>query len=97
MTYIPFFMFDMTNVFDLSYTDAIVLTMVSAVGISIPTPGGVGSYHIFIKLALLYLYAVPEATGLAFATIAHAATLVVIIVVTPILLAVEKRLSMGRE
>jgi hypothetical protein len=97
MTYIPFFMFDMTNVFDLSYTDAIVLTMVSAVGISIPTPGGVGSYHIFIKLALLYLYAVPEATGLAFATIAHAATLVVIVTVTPVLLAVEKRLSMGRE
>lgn len=97
MTYIPFYMFDMTNVFGLTYTDAIVLTMVSAVGISIPTPGGVGSYHIFIKLALLFLYAVPEVTGLAYATIAHAATLVVVAISSPILLAVEKRLALARE
>ncbi len=97
MTYIPFYMFDMTTVFDLSYADAIVLTMVSAVGISIPTPGGVGSYHIFIKLALLYLYAVPEVTGLAYATIAHAATLVVVVITSPILLAVEKRLALSRQ
>jgi len=97
MTYIPFYMFDMTTLFGLTYTDAIVLTMVSAVGLSIPTPGGVGSYHIFIKLALLYLYAVPEVTGLAYATITHAATVFVVVVSSPILLAIEKRLSLGRE
>jgi len=97
MTYIPFFMFDMTTVFGLTYSDAIVLTMISAVGIAIPTPGGIGSYHVFIKLALFYLYAVPEATGLAFATIAHAATIVIVLISSPTLLAIEKRLSMGRE
>ncbi len=97
MTYIPFFMFDMTNVFGLTYTDAIVLTMVSAVGISIPTPGGIGSYHIFIKLALLLLYAVPEVTGLAYATIAHAATLIVVGISSPILLVIEKRLAIRRQ
>lgn len=97
MTYIPFFMFDMTTVFGLTYSDAIVLTMISAVGIAIPTPGGIGSYHVFIKLALFYLYAVPEATGLAFATIAHAATIVIVLISSPTLLAIEKRLSMGRN
>lgn len=97
MTYIPFFMFDMTTVYSLTYTDAIVLTMVSAVGISIPTPGGVGSYHIFIKLALFYLYAVPETIGLAFATIAHASTIVVVVIVSPLLLVLEKRLSLERQ
>lgn len=97
MTYLPFFMFDMTEIYNLTYTDAIVLTVVSAVGLSIPTPGGVGSYHIFIKLALLYFYAVPEITGLAYATIAHASTIVVVGISSPLLLVMEKRWALKRE
>ncbi len=90
MTYIPFWMFDMQEVFGLTYADALVLTMVSAVGIIIPTPGGVGTYHLFITKSLFLLYAVPEAIGLSYATIAHASTLLIILVVTPVLLAVDK-------
>ncbi|WP_428235515.1 lysylphosphatidylglycerol synthase transmembrane domain-containing protein [Gracilimonas sp.] len=97
MTYIGFWMFDMQNVYDLGITEAVVLTVVSAVGISIPTPGGVGTYHLFITKTLLILYAVPEATGLAYATIAHAATLVIIITSTPLMLAVDKYLLMRKE
>ncbi|MEP1152623.1 MAG: flippase-like domain-containing protein [Balneola sp.] len=90
MTYIPFWMFDMHSIYELSYADALVLTMVSAVGIIIPTPGGVGTYHLFITKSLFLLYAVPETIGLAYGTITHASTLVVIIVSTPILLAIDK-------
>lgn len=90
MIYIPFWMFDMQLTYDLSFADAVVLTMVSAVGISIPTPGGVGSYHYFITYSLFVLYAVPEATGLAFATITHAATLVLVMIISPICLAIDK-------
>lgn len=97
MTYIPFWMFDMQIQFDLSFADAVVLTMVSAVGLAIPTPGGMGSYHLFITYTLSTLYAVPEVTGLAFATIAHASTLVMYIIVSPILLAVDKYYSLKRE
>lgn len=97
MTYIPFWMFDMHLHYDLSYADAVVLTMVSAVGIAIPTPGGVGSYHYFVMYSLFILYAVPEVTGLAFATIAHAATLAIVIITAPLLLALEKYLSLKRE
>lgn len=90
MTYIPFWMFDMHVVYGLSYADALVLTMVSAVGIIIPTPGGVGTYHLFITQSLFLLYAVPETIGLAYGTITHASTLAVIIISTPILLAIDK-------
>jgi hypothetical protein len=97
MMYIPFWMFDLQVTFDLSIADAIVLTMVSAVGISIPTPGGVGSYHLFITYALFVLYAIPEATGLAFATITHAATLALVILIAPVCLAVDKFVVLKRE
>lgn len=97
MTYIGFWMFDMQSVYDLGITEAVVLTVVSAVGISIPTPGGVGTYHLFITKTLFIFYAVPEATGLAYATIAHAATLAIIIISSPIMLAVDKYLLMKKE
>ena len=74
----------------LTYADALVLTMVSAVGIIIPTPGGLGTYHLFITKSLFLLYAVPETIGLAYGTITHASTLAVIIISAPILLAIDK-------
>ena len=94
MTYIPFWMFDLHIIYELSYADALVLTMVSAVGIIIPTPGGVGTYHLFITQSLFLLYAVPETIGLAYGTITHASTLVVIIISTPILLAIDKYVAL---
>lgn len=97
MTYIGFFMFDMQGEFGLGFTEATVLTVVSAVGIAIPTPGGIGTYHLFITKALFIFYAVPEATGLAYATIAHAATLLIILISSPTLLALDKYLGMKRE
>lgn len=97
MIFIPFWMFDLQQTFGLTFADAVVLTMVSAVGISIPTPGGVGSYHYFITYSLFVLYAVPEVTGLAFATITHAATLLLVIIIAPTCLAIDKYLVLKRQ
>ncbi len=97
MTYVGFWMFDMQTTYDLGFTEAVVLTVVSAVGLSIPTPGGIGSYHLFITKSLFIFYGVPEATGLAYATISHAATLVIIFLTSPSLLALDKFLGMKRE
>lgn len=101
MTYIPFHMFDMQEVYNLTFTDAIILTVVSAVGISIPTPGGIGTYHLFITQSLLILFAVPEVVGLSYATITHAGTIIVVLVSSPLLLVIDKwatlKASSGQE
>lgn len=97
MVFIPFWMFDLHIIYELSFADAVILTMVSAVGISIPTPGGVGSYHLLITYSLFVLFAVPEVRGLAFATITHAATLVLVIIIAPTCLAIDKYLALKRE
>lgn len=97
MTYAGFWMFDMQTEFDLGITEAVVLTVVSAVGITIPTPGGIGSYHLLITKALFVFYGVPEATGLAYATISHAVTLIIVFISSPTLLAIDKFLGMKQE
>jgi uncharacterized membrane protein YbhN (UPF0104 family) len=90
MTYIPFWMFDMQTTFNLSFLDALVITVISAIGIAIPSPGGVGTYHYFVKQSLLILFAVPAVTGIAYATITHAAMVLMVATVTPVLLAIDK-------
>lgn len=90
MSYIPFWMFDMQAEFNLSFLDALVVTVISAIGIAIPSPGGVGTYHYFVKQSLLILFAVPAVTGIAYATITHAAMVITVLTITPILLAIDK-------
>ncbi len=97
MMYIPLWMFDLTLRFDLGWADATILTVASAVALSIPSPGGIGSYHYFISYSLGILYTVPEPTGLAFATITHAITMAMVILIAPAALAMDKFLLLQRE
>lgn len=90
MTYIPFWMFDMQQVYHLDMLDALVITVISAIGIAIPSPGGLGTYHYFVKQSLLVLYGVPAVTGIAYATITHASMVIFVACVTPVALFIDK-------
>lgn len=90
MTYIPFWMFDMQEVYNLDMLDALVITVISAIGIAIPSPGGIGTYHYFVKQSLLVLFAVPAVTGIAYATITHAGMVMFVASITPIFLFIDK-------
>lgn len=90
MTYIPFWMFDMHEVYQLDMLDALVITVISAIGIAIPSPGGIGTYHYFVKQTLLVLYTVPAVVGLAYATITHASMIIIVTCFTPFFLAIDK-------
>jgi uncharacterized protein (TIRG00374 family) len=90
MTYIPFWMFDMQETFNLDFLDALVITVISAIGIAIPSPGGIGTYHYFVKQSLLVLYAVPAVTGIAYATITHASMVIFVASITPVFLFIDK-------
>lgn len=90
MTYIPFWMFDMQEAYSLDMLDALVITVISAIGIAIPSPGGIGTYHYFVKQSLLVLFAVPAVTGIAYATVTHAAMVMFVASITPLFLFVDK-------
>lgn len=94
MVYLPFYMMQMQAEFGLNFWDAIVLTVVSTVGVSIPTPAGIGSYHLFIQQSLYLLYEVPLAKALTFATVIHAVTMLAVFIVGPIALWWDKAVTM---
>lgn len=86
MTYIPLYMLGLPTLFDITLTDAVVLTVVSSIGVSIPTPAGIGSYHLLMQQALHILYDVDLVTALTFATVLHAVNLLVIFLAGPLIL-----------
>lgn len=89
MAYIPLHMFDMVSRFDISILDSAILTVISAIGVTLPSPGAIGTYHWFTKQALVVLFNVDEVTALAFAFVTHAFMLLVVVFITPVTIAVN--------
>jgi len=92
MTYLPFYMFDLPAEYNLNFASALVITAIASVGITVPTPAGLGSYHLFVQQALWIVYGVPPVTGLAYATLTHAGMLLLIFISAPVSLLIDKRL-----
>ena len=86
MAFFPFYMLDLGELYGLGLPEALILTLISSVGLAIPTPAGIGSYHLLIQQGLALIYQVPAETGLTYATVTHAATFLVVLLFTPIVL-----------
>ncbi len=90
MTYLPFYMMDLQSAYGLNISDAVVLTMVSSIGVSIPTPAGIGSYHLLIQQSMHLLYNIPLVAALTYATIAHGVTVILVFAAAPLALFWDK-------
>ena len=79
MAYIPLVMLNMHNTYEMGLPSAWSLMIFGAVGMAVPAPGGTGSYHYIIKLALVNLFLVDDATALLYALISHGFPMIVYI------------------
>jgi len=66
---------------NLTVTDAFVVMAISSIGVMIPTPGGIGSYHTLAKSVLVSLYALTAEQGIIYATFVHGVTYLLHIIV----------------
>ncbi len=71
---------------NLGLVEALVVTVVSSVGVVIPSPGGIGTYHLLVQKSLYILYGIPETAGFTYALASHALVFIVVIVTTPLVL-----------
>ncbi len=70
-SYATFFAFGFPSRYDLGFFDAVVVLVISTIGVIIPTPGGTGAYHYFCSQTLNAVYNVPLTDALAYATVMH--------------------------
>jgi len=76
---------------------ALVIMVLSSLGVMLPTPGAAGSYHAFFSKPLVLLYAVTGSDALACATAVHAlATLTYLAIGLPAFL-VQRRGARARQ
>ena len=76
MAYIPLRMLDLAGPYGLGLVDAWILMAMGALGMLVPTPGGIGSYHYITREALVHFYGVPAEPALTYAVLAWAAQFV---------------------
>lgn len=76
-SYVGFLIFDMHNAANISLTSGWVVMSISSIGVMIPTPGGIGSYHTITKSVLISLYSFLPDVSIAYATLTHAISYII--------------------
>jgi uncharacterized protein (TIRG00374 family) len=70
-SYLGFFIVGLEKISSVDFGMAWIVMSISAIGIMIPTPGGIGSYHTLVKSVLVLLFSFSEEISLAYAVITH--------------------------
>jgi glycosyltransferase 2 family protein len=70
--------FNLPATYDISLSGAILVLVMTSIGVTIPVPGAVGTYHYLCMQSLVLIFAVQADTAGAFAAISHALSFVVI-------------------
>lgn len=76
MAYIPLRMLHLTAPHGIGLVDAWILMALGALGMVVPSPGGIGSYHYITIQALVHLYDMPKAPAATYAVLANGAQIV---------------------
>jgi uncharacterized protein (TIRG00374 family) len=72
------------------FASVLVMLPLLALGVSLPTPGGVGGYHALMQFGLTSLFGVDPAVAAGAGLVMHLAIIVPVLVLGPILLYTEK-------
>lgn len=69
--YVPFFAFSFGTRLHLTFYDAFLLILVTSIAWILPSPGGMGVYHLFVSQALIIISGVPKAEALTYASLTY--------------------------
>lgn len=90
MAYLPFVMFGFDAQYDVGLLDAWGIMLLGAIGVLIPSPGGIGSYHYITIQTLVLLFAFTSDAAASYAILTHTGQLLIYVVTGAIFI-----LSMG--
>lgn len=79
--YIPLLMFGLTEAYGISLLDAWSIMFLGAIGVAIPSPGGIGSFHYITIQTLVLLFGVDQASAATYAVFVHGGQLVLYVAV----------------
>jgi len=75
---------------DVGFADVVVMIPLLALGVSLPTPGGVGGYHALMQFGLTSLFGVDPTIAAGAGILMHIAIVVPVLILGPVMLYTEK-------
>ena len=79
--YVPFFAFDSIAALNLGLGESMILLTVTSIAFVLPAPGAFGTYHSFLKYALVRLYGVDDVTALSYSVLTHEVNFILVMIV----------------
>jgi len=79
--FVPFFAFAPLVKSGMDFGASVVLLVISSIAWILPAPGAMGTYHSFLKVAMVKLYGIDETTSLSYAIITHEVGYLVVMVI----------------
>lgn len=94
MTYVLFFSLEVTS--DLSMMCGLTVLIMGGIGMALPSPGGVGTYHAFVSASLI-AYGLSQDVGVQFAFLMHSTQTVTVILVGAICFVITLLIARKKE
>ncbi|MCX6120681.1 MAG: lysylphosphatidylglycerol synthase transmembrane domain-containing protein [Ignavibacteriales bacterium] len=79
--FVPFFAFAPLVKSGMDFGASVVLLVISSIAWILPAPGAMGTYHSFLKVAMMKLYGIDETTSLSYAIVTHEVGYLVVMVI----------------
>jgi glycosyltransferase 2 family protein len=79
--FVPFYAFAPLIKSGMDFGASVVLLVISSIAWILPAPGAMGTYHSFLKVAMVKLYGIDETTALSYAIITHEVGYLVVMVI----------------
>jgi uncharacterized protein (TIRG00374 family) len=79
--FVPFFAFAPLMKSGMDFGASVVLLVVSSIAWILPAPGAMGTYHSFLKVAMMKLYGIDETTALSYAIVTHEVGYLVVMII----------------
>lgn len=95
MAYIPLIMFGMAGPYDLSFLDGMVIMFIGVIGVALPLPGGIGSFHYITRVSLVEIYGITPSLAVTYAVFVHGCQLLLYVAIGLLALMLEKS-SLGQ-
>jgi glycosyltransferase 2 family protein len=79
--FVPFYAFAPIVKSGLDFGASVVLLVISSIAWILPAPGAMGTYHSFLKVAMVKLYGIDETTALSYAIVTHEVGYLVVMII----------------
>jgi glycosyltransferase 2 family protein len=79
--FVPFYAFAPLMKSGMDFGASVVLLVISSIAWILPAPGAMGTYHSFLKVAMMSLYGIDETTALSYAIVTHEVGYLVVMII----------------